>query len=269
MADIPGRFPWTRLPVKCRNAVIRSAVFWPNWRPKVGGVYDRSVSEVPSAPSCLFSDLSEPSPAVWQCRQKRARRTISGSGSNRDVPSAISFCARRPGVKRTAFLLKQSPCPHCGCLGSLNRHSRAVGNDPKAADGERFRGQRVYCSSRGQRGGCGRTFAFLLADILPRHTLTASLVWPWLVQVLAGLSLNAAAEKLRLPFTLETIYRLGRRLHQRLDALRTRLYREQSPVASPHADPLRQTVEHLQAVLAGSPCPPADFQLRFQLPFLG
>jgi hypothetical protein len=109
----------------------------------------------------------------------------------------------------------------------------------------------------------------LLADILPRHTLTASLVWSWLVQVLAGLSRKAAAEKLRLPFALETIYRLGRRLRQRLDALRTRLFREQSPAASMHPDPLRQTVTHLQTVFAGSPCPPADFQLRFQQPFLG
>jgi hypothetical protein len=108
-----------------------------------------------------------------------------------------------------------------------------------------------------------------LADILPRHTLRASLVWPWLVQVLAGLSRKAAAEKLRLPFALETIYRLGRRLHRRVEVWRTRLYREESPAASTHSDPLRQTLEHLRAVLAGSPCPPADFQLRFQQPFLG
>jgi hypothetical protein len=144
-----------------------------------------------------------------------------------------------------------------------------LGNDPQAADGEVFRGQRVYCSNRGLRGGCGRTFALFLADILPRHTLRASLVWPWLVQVLAGLSRKAAAEKLRLPFALETIYRLGRRLRRRVAVWRTRLYREASPSASMHADPLRQTLDHLQAVLAGSPCPPADFQLRFQMPFLG
>jgi len=144
-----------------------------------------------------------------------------------------------------------------------------MGNDPKAADGEVFRGQRVYCSNRGLRGGCGRTFAFFLADILPRHTLTASLVWGCLVKLLAGFSRKAAAEKLRLSFALETIYRVGRRLRRRLDVLRTRLCREQTPGASTHPDPLRQTVEHLQTVFADSPCPPADFQLRFQQPFLG
>ncbi|HXJ58939.1 MAG TPA: hypothetical protein VNU68_19960 [Verrucomicrobiae bacterium] len=109
----------------------------------------------------------------------------------------------------------------------------------------------------------------MLADILPRHTLTAALVWRWLVEVLAGLSIKAAAEKLRLPLALETVYRLRRGLRQCLASVRTRLYREQSPPVSAHTDPLLQTVEHLRAVFSGHSCPPAAFQLRFQRPFLG
>ena len=127
----------------------------------------------------------------------------------------------------------------------------------------------MYCSSRGQRGGCGKTFSLVLADILPRHTLTASLVWRWLVEVLAGLSLKAAAEKRRLPFALETVYRLRRGLRQCLASVRTRLCREQSPPVSTHTDPLLQTVEQLRAVFPDHECPPAAFQLRFQRPFLG
>jgi hypothetical protein len=186
-----------------------------------------------------------------------------------DVSSAISFCTGLSGVERAAFSLKQSPCPHCGCIGSLNRHSRALGNDPNVTAGQAFRGKRVFCSNRGQRGGCGRTFAFFLADVLPRHTLTASLLWPWLVKLLAGLSFKAAAEKLRLPFALETVYRLRRELRQCLASVRTRLCREQSPPVSSQADPLLQTMEHLRVVFSGSDCPPADFQLHFQRPFLG
>ena len=154
-------------------------------------------------------------------------------------------------------------------MGALNRHSRLRGNDPSAAAGQSCRGQRVFCSNRGQRQGCGRTFAVFLADVLPRHTVTAALVWRWLVQWLAGLSLKAAVEKLRLPFALETLYRLRRRLRHRLDGLRTRLSREQSPPASAQADPVLQTVEHFQAVFADRPCPLADFQRQFQLPLLG
>ena len=109
----------------------------------------------------------------------------------------------------------------------------------------------------------------MLADVLPRHTVTAPLVWPWLLELLAGLSLKAAAEKLRLPFALESMYRLGRRLRRRLDDWRSRLCREQPPPASTQADPLLHSVEHLRAVFTAEGCPPAAFQLHFQHPFLG
>ena len=217
----------------------------------------------------FFTNLSEPSSAVGQCRPKNLDEPYGFPAASLDVPSAFSFCARRAGVEDPAFSLKQSPCPHCGCLGSLNRHSRSVGNDPVQASGQSFRGQRVFCSNRGRRVGCGRTFSLVLADVLPRHTMTASLLWRWLVEVLAGLSFKAAVEKLRLPFALETVYRLRRGLRRGLALVRTQLCREQSPPVSTHTDPLLQTVEHLRAVFSGSGCPPADFQLHFQRPFLG
>ncbi|GEM_PF-1075012 len=185
-----------------------------------------------------------------------------------DVPFALSFCAQRGGVEGRTFSLKQSPCPHCGCVGTLNRHSRALGNDPGTANGETFRGQRVFCSNRGQRGGCGRTFSCLLADVLPRHTFTAARFWGWLVELLAGLSLKAAAEKLRLPFALETVYRLHRRWQHHLDQIRTRLCRQQLPPVSTQTDPGLQTVEHLRLVFPGGAAL-ADFQVHFQQPLLG
>lgn len=151
----------------------------------------------------------------------------------------------------------------------MNRHSVLRGNDPDQPGGQRLRGQRVFCSNRGQRGGCGRTFSLMLADVLPRHTFTASRVWSWLVELLAGLSVKAAAEKLRLPFALESVYRLGRKLRQQLAHWRTRLCREQPPPASGWSDPLLQTVEHFQRVFAGEVCPPSAFQLRFQQSFVG
>lgn len=127
----------------------------------------------------------------------------------------------------------------------------------------------MFCSNRGLRGGCGKTFSLVLADVLPRHTLTASLVWQWLVKLLTGLSVKAAVEALRLPFALETMYRLRRGLQRRLDLVRTRLCREQSPPVSRQSQSLLQTVEHLRAVFPDSQCPPAAFQLHFQGPLLG
>jgi transposase InsO family protein len=69
--------------------------------------------------------------------------------------------------------------------------------------------------------------------------------------------------------TLETIYRLRRRLQRGLDQVRTRLCRELPPPVSQQSQPLLQTVEHLRATFPASGCPPADFQLHFQHPFLG
>lgn len=108
-----------------------------------------------------------------------------------------------------------------------------------------------------------------LADGLPRHTMTASLLWQWLSALLVGGSVKAAVEKLRLPFALETLYRLRRELQYKLDQVRTRLCQKQPPPASPHKDPLLQTVEHLQQAFAGNSCPLVEFQLHFQQPFLG
>jgi hypothetical protein len=127
----------------------------------------------------------------------------------------------------------------------------------------------VFCSNRGDRGGCGRTFSFFLAEVLPRHTITASLVWRWLVKLLAGLSLKSVVESLRLPFALETLYRLRRNLRRKLDSIRTRLCRQQAPPSSSQSDPLLQTVEHLQAVFPGPEGAPSAFQFHFQQPFLG
>ena len=186
-----------------------------------------------------------------------------------DATTTFSFRAGSRGAPRAAFSLKQLPCPHCEQGETLNRHSILYGNDPSDCAKERVRGQRVFCSNRGQRGGCGKTFSVYLADTLPRHTLTATLLWQWLIHKLAGLSAKAAAEKASLPFALETVYHLGRRLKLGLDRLRTLLCRKQAPPSSVQTDPLLQSVEHLQSAFPCHECPPAAFQLDFQLPFLG
>jgi hypothetical protein len=94
-------------------------------------------------------------------------------------------------------------------------------------------------------------------------------LWQWLVPLLTGLSLKAAAEKPSLPFALETVYQLRRKLLHGLDRLRAWLCREQAPPKGTHADPLLQTLAHLKSAFPQSPCPPAEFQLHFQRPFLG
>jgi hypothetical protein len=164
------------------------------------------------------------------------------------------------------FCLKQLRCPECGAAETLNCHSKLFGNDPNSPNrqGRVQRGQRVWCSDRGQRGGCGRSFCIFLAEVLPRHTLTAPQVWRLLERLLAGGSIKAAVEALRLPFALETLYHLLHRFKARLPQVRSLLCREQKAPASCQTDPLLQTVEHLRKVFPQSLCPSRDFQLHFQ-----
>jgi hypothetical protein len=178
------------------------------------------------------------------------------------------FCSSKE-LQAHLLCLKQLACPLCGAAQSLNRHSKLYGNDPAKVDKQSARGQRVYCSNRGQRSGCGRTFSLFLAQVLPRHTVRAGPLWSLLKELLGGISIRAAVERLRLPFALESLYHLLCRLRQRLDALRARLCRRQKAPDSSQIDPLLQTVEHLQSVFQGAVCPAAEFQVTFQQPLLG
>lgn len=166
-------------------------------------------------------------------------------------------------------MLKEERCPHCEARGTLIRHSVLWGNDPDKAGEKRRRGQRVFCSNRGRRQGCGRTFPIFLAQTLPRHTFTAAVVWRLLSAFFKSLSLKSAFEESRIPFALESAYRLVARLRRRLDVLRSRLSRFTHPPPGADADPLRQTLEHLRQAFGGAVCPPASFQLETGMMFAG
>lgn len=191
-----------------------------------------------------------------------------GSQGGCQTCSVVLFGAWKSS--RAIFCLKQLRCPECGAAETLNCHSKLFGNDPNSPDrqGRVRRGQRVWCSNRGQRGGCGRSFSIFLAEVLPRHTLTGAQVWQLLKRLLSGGSIKAAVEALRLPFALESLYHLLHRLKGRLSQVRSLLCREQKAPASSQTDPLLQTVEHLRKVFPRGACPPSDFQLHFQRPLL-
>jgi hypothetical protein len=107
-----------------------------------------------------------------------------------------------------------------------------------------------------------------LADVLPRYSLSATLVWNWILQKLAGLSTKAAAEKCGLSFALETLYRLGRKLRDNLARLRPLFCRKAPPPEIAGSDPMLQSMEHLQKLFPREGCPPALFQVTFQTAFL-
>jgi hypothetical protein len=128
----------------------------------------------------------------------------------------------------------------------------------------------VFCSNRGQRGGCGRTYSLLYLGVLPRHTYTAPRLWDVLDQLgMGGRSIKSVWEHLRPPLTLDTLYHLLQRLRRRLSEVRSALCRETSPPPCDFAAPLLQTISHVRQAFLSSDCPLSAFQHRFQQPLMG
>ncbi len=135
--------------------------------------------------------------------------------------------------------------------------------------GRRVRGQRIFCCNRGQRGGCGRTFSLYLAEVLPRHTVSASMLWQVLCNLRADSSVKAGVESLRPHFALETLYHLLGRFRLRLPELVSQL-NNQSPESKVNLfDPLLRGAEDFQSAFAQEESPLAQFQLHFQKSVMG
>ena len=132
---------------------------------------------MPSAPSFFFSNLSEPSPAVLKCRKKSWTLAVVFGQPVGMFHLPFHFVRDDAALQSRLFHSNSSAVPAAARVEALNRHSLLRGNDPAQAGGQTVRVQRVFCSNRGQRGGCGGTFSIVLTEVLPRHTLTASLVW--------------------------------------------------------------------------------------------
>ena len=70
---------------------------------------------------------------------------------------------------RMLFSLCAARCPHRLVAGFLILHSFLYGYRYPDSSARMLRGQRVFCSNRGRRKGCGRTFSVYLDTTIPRH----------------------------------------------------------------------------------------------------
>ena len=68
--------------------------------------------------------------------------------------------------------LKVTPCPHCRAIGALIRHGYLRGYDEGNLRHKAVRARRIFCSNRGRRPGCGRTFSVWIATKVRRLGLT-------------------------------------------------------------------------------------------------
>jgi IS1 family transposase len=166
-------------------------------------------------------------------------------------------------------VLKHVPCPKCGVRGCLIRHGYLRGYGDRCAE-KIQRGWRVFCSNRGLKQGCGKTYSILLAIHLYRRLVDAGRLWEFLKGVLGGASLKKAWEVVASPFCLETGYKLWASFIGSQSHIRAHLHRLRRPghFITRVSEPARQLILHLQSAFRSSACPPAAFQAIFQQPFL-
>lgn len=164
--------------------------------------------------------------------------------------------------------LKLRPCPHCRAVGYLVRHGYLRGYGDHCSEKIR-RGWRVFCSNRGKRDGCGKTYAVLLSTCLYQRRVDAGRLWNFLRAILEGASRQHAWETVAASFCMETGYKLWASFIRNQSHLRSFLHRWVKPVAMDSiVAPTLQLIAHLKAAFPRSSCPAASFQNTLQQAFL-
>lgn len=147
--------------------------------------------------------------------------------------------------------IKLRSCPHCRVTGTLIGHGFLRGYAERSSE-QVMRGRRFFCSNRGLRRGCGRTFSVALASVLSGFVVRTLTLWCFTKTVLAGLSCRAAwLREAGCALSLRCGYRLWQRLCAAQSALRARLCREAEAPASSAREPMAQLFAHL-GVIVGS-----------------
>jgi hypothetical protein len=109
----------------------------------------------------------------------------------------------------------------------------------------------------------------MLAEFLPRHSLTAKLLRQTLYGIEEGRTVKSVWETFETKLAMETFYHVLQRLRHDLDRLRSKLCSLTSPLPTEHNDPLLQTIAHLRNVFHDRRCAVAAFQCDLQLSFTG
>jgi hypothetical protein len=157
-------------------------------------------------------------------------------------------------LKALAGQARQWACPHCGRRKTLNAHGALRGCAEDGPGKSTLRGRRFFCSNRGMRPGCGRTFSVLLATLLAGATVRTGRLWQFYRARCATGSVARAWAQLRGGFSVEAAYRWWHRWQAGQFRIRAWLHAQRAP---PETGSL---LDHLTAV-----CGPADPLAAYQL----
>lgn len=158
-------------------------------------------------------------------------------------------------------------CPFCGTSGCLVRHGFIRGF--VSHDRRGIRARRVRCKKSPRRKGCSRSFSLRIAGTLPRRCFSAKGLWAFIQQLRQGKSIKAAWENSPIRMSLDTGYRLYKRLQLCQPILRSQLCCRSPPPSEKKSAgaPLLQVFDHLRKAFDGD-CPVSAYQECFQKDFL-
>jgi len=162
--------------------------------------------------------------------------------------------------------LSSLTCPFCGAVGVGIRHGHIRWSHSPAACG--ISAWRIRCKKSPQRNGCGATWSIRVGDSLLRRAFSAPQLWAFLAELQQACSIKQAWERAHIPLSLDTGYRLYRRLCLCQSVLRTRLCARAPPPEAKTGVPLFQVFHHLKEAFAAATCPICAFQVHFQRSFL-
>jgi transposase-like protein len=156
-------------------------------------------------------------------------------------------------------------CPSCKTVGVVIRHGFIRWSHSPEEDG--VRAWRIRCKKSPLRNGCGKTFSIRLGQTIPRHCFSAKQLWAFMQALCAARSIKAAWERAAIPLSLDTGYRVYRRLCHCQSILRTHLCARAPPPKGSTGVPLLQVFAHLkEAFIRG--CAVSNYQEHFQRSFL-
>jgi len=138
-------------------------------------------------------------------------------------------------------------CPVCKKIGTMVKHGYKYTYSSKADKSIRL--WRIRCSK--ERNGCGYAPGLSLSETIPFYSFTASELWLFILALIKTTSINAAWNCAKIGTSVNTGYRIYKRLLLCQSRLRTNLTSRAPPPKAENAGILFQVFAHLKEVFGG------------------
>ena len=175
------------------------------------------------------------------------------------------FFDNKDALRKFLSEIKSELCPHCLKRTYLIIHSIVY---RKTINGSQlFTGQRIFCSNRGSKKGCGKTFQLYLSVFIPKLNYSAIELNYFLSEVEENSSINESYLKATNTIDSRNAYRWLSRIKQKIFELRSFSYKLFHPIRKAASkNYLIETISNLKKILQTNFV--KSYQLINQVPFI-